>query len=115
MTPEFIQQYRFGKIVIEGKTYENDVILLGKEVVPNWWRNRGHRLAKKDLEKIIEFKPDLLIVGKGHSGNMSVPSGLPGELNFKVEKYDTNKAVKVYNDKIKKSNQKISGAFHLTC
>jgi hypothetical protein len=111
----FITHYSFGKIVIDGKTYENDIILLNKKVISNWWRDRGHRLAKNDLEKVIQFNPDILIVGKGHSGNMSVPSNLPQKLDFEIKKYDTSKAVEVYNEKIKNNTKKIAGAFHLTC
>jgi hypothetical protein len=116
MSPSnFITHYSFGKIIIDGKTYENDVILLNEKVISNWWRDRGHRLAKNDLKKVIEFNPDILIVGKGHSGNMTVPPNLPQKLDFQIEKYDTSKAVEVYNEKIKNNKKKIAGAFHLTC
>lgn len=114
MSSEFIEDYRFGRIVIEGETYTDDLILLGKEVKPKWWRKRGHSLSEDDLQDVIDFKPDLLIVGTGSSGNMSVPSTLPERLDFKVVSYPTKEAIKRYNRKILK-NDNIAGAFHLTC
>lgn len=114
MSSQWIEGYDFGKIVIDGKQYSDDVILLGKEVKPGWWRKRGHSVNKNDLEKVIEYDPDILIIGKGHSGRMSVPRGLSSKLNFEVESYPTRKASKVYNEMLKE-DKKIAGAFHLTC
>ena len=39
-----IESYRFGKIVINGKSYSSDVIIIGDHVKANWWRREGHRL-----------------------------------------------------------------------
>jgi len=114
MDSEFIDNYSFGRIEINNETYTNDIILLGKKIIPNWWRERGHRLAKKDLEKVVNYQPDILIIGTGNSGRMSVPKSLPKDLDFKVKSYPTEKAVKKYNQEIK-NDKKIAGAFHLTC
>ena len=114
MSSEFISDYQFGKIVIQGKTYTKDVILLGKKVIPNWWRDKGHLLSKEDLKKVFEYDPDLLIIGTGHSGNMTVPKELQDELKYETLIQQTTSAVKSYNEKLKK-DKKIAGAFHLTC
>ncbi|MBD3214430.1 MAG: hypothetical protein GF311_17595 [Candidatus Lokiarchaeota archaeon] len=114
MKSKFIEDYQFGRIEINNKTYTNDVILLGKEVLPEWWRERGHSLAKKDLEKVIDYNPDVLIVGTGNSGRMTVPRDLPKKLNLKVKSYPTKTAVKEYNKRLE-NGKKIAGAFHLTC
>jgi len=114
MDSEFIKDYSFGRIEINNHSYSNDIILLGKEVIPDWWRERGHSLSKKDLEKVIDYDPELLIVGTGNSGRMSVPSNLPKELDFKVKSYPTAKAVEKYNKELR-DDKKIAGAFHLTC
>ncbi|MFX1392185.1 MAG: Mth938-like domain-containing protein [Promethearchaeota archaeon] len=114
MSSEFINSYEFGKIVIENKIYTSDIILLGKSVKPKWWREKGHNLVKKDLKEIVEFSPELLIIGTGAYGMMSVPSELSKQLNIKIASHPTKEAVKRYNQEIK-SNKKIAGAFHLTC
>ena len=111
---EFIQDYKFGRIVIDDETYTNDVILLNREVIPDWWRKSGHRLHEEDLTKVKEYGPDLLIVGTGNTGNMKVPKKLRKALDIEMEVYPTERAVKKYNQKLQ-SNEKIAGAFHLTC
>ncbi|MFX1257431.1 MAG: Mth938-like domain-containing protein [Promethearchaeota archaeon] len=114
MSSEFINNYEFGRIVIENKSYTDDLILLGRNVKPKWWRKSGHSLDKKDLEKILDYKPDLLIIGTGTYGMMKISSKLSKKLNFKIIAYPTKEAVKKYNQEIK-GEKKIAGAFHLTC
>jgi len=114
MCSNFIESYSFGNIVINGYSYSDDVILLDKKVKSGWWRKRGHRLQKPDIFDIIEYDPDLLIIGTGNSGRMSVSKNLISELDFRVEIYKTDKACKVYNKKLEQ-NIKLAGAFHLTC
>lgn len=114
MSTQLITDYRFGNIKINGESYSNDVILLGEEVRSNWWRDQGHSLSKKDLDAVIEYDPDVLIVGKGSSGRMSVPSYLSKQLDMEIKAYKTDQAVKRYNEMLKQG-KKVAGAFHLTC
>ncbi len=114
MKSEFISDYKFGRITILSKTYSDDIILLDSKVVPKWWRKEGHNLSKEDLNKILDYKPELLIIGTGDSGLMKVPQELTTNLNFEVISLPTSEAVKKYNFEIK-GNKKIAGAFHITC
>ena len=114
MKSEFINDYKFGKITILNKTYSDDIILLNRKVEQKWWRKEGHSLSIEDLNKVIDFKPDLLIIGTGDSGLMKVPLELYESLNCEVVSLPTSEAVKKYNSEIKE-NKKIAGAFHLTC
>ncbi len=114
MSSKFIEDYSFGKINIAGKNYNDDVILLGEKVLDGWWRESGHRLSRSDLKKIIEYDPDILIIGTGNSSRMKVPSDLPRKLEFEVESYPTRKACDRYNELIE-SDKRIAGGFHLTC
>ncbi|MGV9171709.1 MAG: MTH938/NDUFAF3 family protein [Promethearchaeia archaeon] len=111
---KFIQDFGFGFITIQGKNYTNDVILLDKKVISDWWREEGHYLHKSDLEDVLSFEPDLLIIGKGKYGRMSVPKDLTNNLDFEVITAKTEKATKIYNEKLQE-DKKIAGAFHLTC
>ncbi|MBD3197261.1 MAG: hypothetical protein GF317_19560 [Candidatus Lokiarchaeota archaeon] len=111
---EFIKDYSYGRITIGGRTYNNDLILLGKNIESDWWRDEGHMLQKQDLEKVIDYQPDLLIIGTGTNGNMIVPEKLSENLEFKVKSYLTKNAVKEYNKEIENS-KKVAAAFHLTC
>ena len=114
MSLEFISEYSFGRIVIENNIYVNDIILLGKIIRPEWRRKTGHSLTKEDLKDVIDYGPKLLIIGTGAYGMMDVPANLQNDLNFKIIAFSTEKAVNIYNKEIKK-DEKIAGAFHITC
>jgi len=114
MSSAFVEEYSFGKIVIDGELYDDDVILLGKKVIDGWWRKRGHRVEKDDLERILDYEPELLVLGTGDSGRVTVPPSLPKKLDFEVESYPTKKACDRYNQLLEK-DKKIAGGFHLTC
>ena len=68
-----IDSYQFGRIVVDGVDYSNDLIILGDSVVENWWRSHGHTLFAEDLEPVIAAGPSVLVVGCGAYGVMKVP------------------------------------------
>jgi hypothetical protein len=114
MKEDFISDYRFGRIKIDETVYTNDIILLGKKVEANWWRDRGHKLKMDDLESVIEYNPDVLIVGTGASGNMKISLDVIQNDYFDVEYYETKKVAEVYNQKLD-NDKKVAAALHLTC
>jgi hypothetical protein len=65
-----IDDYAFGRIVIDGHEHSRDVILLPTRVVANWWRKDGHALVVEDLAEIIDDLPPVLVVGSGAFGRM---------------------------------------------
>jgi hypothetical protein len=112
-----IDAYSFGSITIEGKTFTSDVVIYPDRVDPSWWREEGHRLAIIDLEKVLKAEPEVLIIGTGYAGLMSVPDQVRNFLvskgiELRVEK--TTKAVDLYNE-ARQAGQKVVAAFHLTC
>ena len=58
-----IERYSFGIIVIDGKTYTDDLIILpdGKILKP-WWRQQGHQLTMDDLYKNWKSDGDNILV-----------------------------------------------------
>ena len=114
MSEIFIEAYSFGSIIILGKTYQKDVLLLGKQVISDWWRERGHKVSIEDLKEVIEYQPELLIIGTGQSGKMKVPSDMDQELGFPVKSYPTGDACKNYHRELERGTR-VAGAFHLTC
>ncbi len=111
-----INDYSFGKITVNNKTYTSDVIIYPDRVDPSWWRKEGHYLQEEDLKDIVEARPDILIIGTGYSGVMQVPGKTLSFLESKginviVEK--SRKAVELFNKQ--QVGKKIIGAFHLTC
>lgn len=112
-----VENYRFGKIVINGQKYNKDLIVFPDEIKTNWWRKDGHSLCLEDLTSIYNIKTDVLVVGIGSSGVMKVPSDVIQELNQKeieVIVLKTPEAVEEYN-RLAKEGKQVVGAFHLTC
>lgn len=111
-----VEHYLFGTMTINGKMYENDLIVFPHKVFPNWWRTEGHSLALEDLKEVIEYKPDLLIIGSGASGVMKVSQGTVKALKdqgIEVIFKNTQDVVRIFNKQ--DSSQRVIGAFHLTC
>ena len=114
---QIIENYNFGNIRINDKTYSNDVIIFPEEVFPNWWRKEGHNLNIEDLEKVIKRKPDILIIGTGYNGLMKVHQNLISQMEkigIKIIARKSRDAVNEYNTLVK-GNQKVAAALHLTC
>ena len=116
MVTMHIDNYSFGRIVINNKTYSSDVIVYPDRVDPSWWRKEGHYLNKEDLSTIVTAKPDIVIIGTGQSGVMEVPKNTVVFLEsqgIKVYIEKTGLAVNLFNRQAK--DKKVIGAFHLTC
>jgi hypothetical protein len=111
-----IDNYSFGRMVINNKTYSSDVIVYPDRVDPSWWREEGHYLNKEDLSNVVLAKPDIVVIGTGQSGVMEVPRGTVDFLEshgIKVYIGKTGQAVELFNDQPK--DKIVIGAFHLTC
>jgi hypothetical protein len=111
-----IDSYQFGKMVVNGETYTKDLKIFPDGVRSNWWRKSGHNLSRSDIEDVIEYQPETLIIGTGKSGVMSVGQEVKkyikenGIKDLHVVK--TDKAVELYNQAEKRNTV---AAFHLTC
>lgn len=113
-----IDEYHFGKMVIDGQAYDFDLMICGEELYQNWWRKEGHRLCLDDLKWMLERNPEILIIGKGNVGCMEVPNDVVEELDkrgIEVRTANTGQAVAIYNEIAGKETRKIGATFHLTC
>lgn len=111
-----IEHYSFGRIVIDGKEYTKDLIIYPDKIRANWWRKEGHKLHIEDIKEVLEYKPEILIVGTGYSGFMEVSKQVKEEIekrNIKLIVEKTKEACKIYNQLYKK--HKVVAALHLTC
>lgn len=112
----FIEEYRFGRIVIDGQVYVKDVIILPDQVHPNWWRADGHRLAYEDLLSVVDEPLDVLVIGIGSNSRMRVPQGVLQKIEnrgIRPVVMPTDKACDTYNRLCK--TEKAAAALHLTC
>jgi len=111
-----IESYDFGRIVIDGKEYTNDLIILPDHIETNWRRKKGHELSVEDIRTVLEAKLEILIVGTGFSGLMKVlpdTRSLLESRQIKLIAEDSEKACQTYNQLHQSS--KVIAAFHLTC
>ena len=111
-----IDSYDFGQIIIDGKRYNSDLVLFPDRVKDDWWRKMGHRLQMEDLKDVLEAKPEVLVVGTGYYGAMTVPTETRKHVESEgieliVEK--TAKACKTFNRLV--TSRKAVAALHLTC
>ena len=110
-----IETYDFGRMTISGSSFTSDVIIFPERVVSPWWRKEGHYLQLQDMEEILSYKPEVLVIGTGYSGQMKVAQEVEAmfkELNIEYHIVDSRRGVELYNsiEAVKKI-----GAFHLTC
>ena len=113
----FIDSYSFGHMTVDGESYDQDLIIFPDKVKANWWRDNGHTLRTADLQEVIEYKPELLVVGTGASGRMQTELQTKDTLNQEGIKYVealTGDARKIFNEEMEKGTR-VVGAFHLTC
>jgi hypothetical protein len=110
-----IEDYRFGRVVVDGAEQIRDVIVLPGRVVPNWWRQEGHALVLADLEQVLEELPERLVVGTGADGRMRPDPDCVRRLEERgivVEALPTDQAVRRYGEL---NNDHTAAALHLTC
>ena len=105
----------FGKINIDEKEYTHDMILYQDKVSP-WLQQQSHWVGVSDLGEIIEKKPEIVILGTGHSGVMEVSKEAKEyleKLGIEVIIEQTKKACDIFNELSEK--QGVVAALHLTC
>jgi len=111
-----IDDYRFGRIVVNGREYKNDIIIFPDHVKSDWWRKRGHELCVEDLSTVLDFEPRTLIVGTGNYGRMKVlyeTASKLGEIGCELVERKTKEACEFYNTR--REEDGIVACLHLTC
>ncbi|MHC5039653.1 MAG: Mth938-like domain-containing protein [Planctomycetota bacterium] len=111
-----IDAYAFGKIVVDGEVHTQDLLLLPDGVEGNWWRKQGHALGWEDLAKVLEARPEVLVVGTGASGLMKVPPEVKtrlAQVGIELIVARSGEAWQRFNEL--SGARRTAGAFHLTC
>ena len=119
-----VEEYKFGSITIDGKTYEYDVEVRWTGEVLKWWREESHIIDVADVKRAIGESPDTIIIGTGEAGMAKVTEEAKKEILSKgigliIDK--TEEAIKTFNIQKEESTEeegvqkKVIGLFHLTC
>jgi len=114
-TPD-IHSYRFGQVVIDGKTHTKDLIILPDRVIESWWRRQGHTLVVEDLSEVLAAHPDLLVIGQGAHGRMKVTDLVRQSLEqagIDLIAQATGPACETYTRL--REQRRVAAALHLTC
>ena len=119
-----IEEYRFGLITINGKTYDYDVEVRWTGEVLRWQRKESHIFDTEDIQRALDQKPEMIILGTGAYGEAKVTEEAQEKIRSQgieliIDK--TEEAIKTFN--IIKENleeeegvqKKVIGLFHLTC
>lgn len=112
-----IDDYQFGKLKIEGEAITSDVIVFPDKYQDNWWRKQGHVLHTEDLQSIVEYHPDILVVGTGYFGRMQIPQETQDYLKqhgIQLIFTRTSDAIKEFNQ-LQQQCANAVAALHLTC
>jgi hypothetical protein len=112
-----IESCSFGSIVIDGKTYTNDLIILpDRKILRPWWRQRGHRLSINDLTALLDSSPEVIIAGTGINGRVKPDETLKQDLSrlaIDLIAEPNDEAIRLLNGL--KPEKRVGACFHLTC
>ena len=67
-----IESYSFGSMTVMGENHRNDLKIIEKQIVGNWWRREGHAVYAEDIDDILYSGVEMLVVGTGAYGSMRV-------------------------------------------
>lgn len=112
-----INDYHFGSITIGQQTYRSDVIIYPDRVDAHWWRKEGHALCLADIKEGIAYQPEILIVGTGAYGALTVSKevyDLAAQKGIELLVHKTSEACKAFNH-LQQSGKRVIAALHLTC
>ena len=110
-----LEDYRFGRVTVDGREHTRDLIVLPDRVVPDWWRREGHALAIADLDEVLDELPERLVLGVGAHGRLRPDAAVIAELErrgVEVECLPTEAAVRRYGEL---DERNAAAALHLTC
>ena len=110
-----IEEYSFGRIVVDGTEHRRDLIVMPDRVLPDWWRKDGHSLALEDLDEVIDELPERLVLGCGAQAQLKPDPAVIEALRdrgVEVEALPTGEAVERYGQL---DPARTAAALHLTC
>ncbi|CAD5244826.1 Mth938-like domain-containing protein [Thermococcus camini] len=111
----------FGKIVVDGKVYDHDIVIYpsGKIERRKKWLSKekhgtSHRLDPDELREYLKEEFDVLIVGTGAWERLSLlPESRSLVEGKEVYELPTSEAVNLFNELHKK--KRVLAIFHVTC
>ena len=111
----------FGRITLDGKTYDHDIVIYpsGRVERRKKWLSKekhgtSHKLDPEELREYLKEDFDVIIVGTGMYGYLSLlPESRELVGGKEVHELSTGKAVELFNEL--NGKRKVLGIFHVTC
>ena len=116
-----VSRFDFGSIVIDGKQYSYDVVVLPdgtiKEREASKAKFGGHTIGKAEIEELAKMKPETVIVGTGTDGMATVSEdgqayARGAKLNLVV--LASSKAIEKLNQ-LTREGKRVAALIHITC
>jgi len=63
-----ITKFSFGRIVVDGQIYNQEIKIVNRKLMSNWWRQSGHSVEIEDVQDILNSKSETIVIGKGQPG-----------------------------------------------
>lgn len=114
---EMITEFSFGRIVVNGKTYTNDIKIINGQVISEWWRQSGHRVTVEDMTDVFAARPEVVVIGKGSPGLLRSTASLRDYLatsQIELIEKKTSKAIDVFNT-LFQQGRNVAAGFHISC
>lgn len=111
------QEASFGKIVFNNKEWNEDIAVgTDNKAKERGYRPENHLIERKEMKRHINDSTELMIVGTGQYGKLSVAKDakeLLEEKEIDLVTAKSPKAIQLYNDQEDKSV--VSAVIHSTC
>ena len=116
-----VSSFDFGSIVIDGKQYGYDVVLLPDGSVKEREASKAmfgsHAIRKGEIEELSKAKPETLIVGTGTSGMAEVSQDAEAyarEAKLNLVVLPSSEAVEKLNQLVDEG-KRVAALIHITC
>jgi hypothetical protein len=116
-----IDSFDFGSIVVDGRRYVYDVLILPdgtvRERVASRARLRSHTITSHEIEGIGKLQPDIIVVGTGTSELASLSDNAyvyVKRSNLNLVLLPSPQAVEKFNQLIDEG-KRVAALIHITC
>ncbi len=116
-----IESFRFSSIVIGGKTYGRDVLILPDGAVKQrrggFWKFGSHTIRKGEIEELVKAKPEIVVVGIGTDAKARLEPDaqlLAKESTLELFVLPSREAIKRLNQIIDEG-RRAAALIHITC
>ena len=114
-----VSSFNFGFIVVDGKQYVYDVLILPdgtvKEREPGKGRLGSHSIRGSEIENLVQAQPDVIVVGTGTSGMARLDEDAAAYLpKLKLQVMPSTQAVARFNQ-LADERKRVAALIHVTC